>query len=58
MRIVGCRRLSLYREEIACVISDEYISCRTRICYSQENGTEQGRLEGTTEVGEQNLVRR
>lgn len=32
MRDVGCRlRLSLYREEIACVIPDEYISCRTRI---------------------------
>jgi hypothetical protein len=24
-------RLSLHREEIACVIPDKYISCRTRI---------------------------
>jgi hypothetical protein len=32
MRVVGCRpRLSLHREEIACVILDEYISCRTKI---------------------------
>jgi hypothetical protein len=31
MRVVGCRpKLSLHREEIACVIPDEYISCRTR----------------------------
>jgi hypothetical protein len=25
MRVVGCSRLSLHREEIACVIPDEYI---------------------------------
>jgi hypothetical protein len=32
MRVIGCRpRLSLHREEIACVIPDEYISWRTRI---------------------------
>jgi hypothetical protein len=31
MRVVGCRRLSLHREKIACVILDEYISCMTRI---------------------------
>jgi hypothetical protein len=32
MRVVGCYpRLSLHREEIACVIPDKYISCRTRI---------------------------
>jgi hypothetical protein len=32
MRVVGCRpRLSLHREEIACVIPDGYISCGTRI---------------------------
>jgi hypothetical protein len=26
MRVVGCRRLSLHREENACIIPDEYIS--------------------------------
>jgi hypothetical protein len=31
---------------------------RLEFCYSQEYGTEQGQLEGTTEVVEQNLVRR
>jgi hypothetical protein len=32
MRVVGYRpRLSMHREEIACVIPDEYISCRSRI---------------------------
>jgi hypothetical protein len=31
MRVVGCRRLSLHKEEIACAIPDEYISCMTRI---------------------------
>jgi tRNA G10 N-methylase Trm11 len=31
MRVVWCRRLSLYREEIACVRPDEYISYSTRI---------------------------
>jgi hypothetical protein len=32
MRVVGCfPRLSLHREEIACVIPDKYISSRTRI---------------------------
>jgi hypothetical protein len=32
MRVVGCYpRLSLHREEIACVIPDKYILCRTRI---------------------------
>jgi hypothetical protein len=31
MRVVGCRRLSHHREEIAYVISDEYISCKTSV---------------------------
>jgi hypothetical protein len=31
MRVVRCHRLSLHREEIACVILDEYISYMTRI---------------------------
>jgi hypothetical protein len=30
MRVVGCRRLFLHREEIVCVIPDEYISCMTK----------------------------
>jgi hypothetical protein len=29
--VVRCRRLSLHREEIACMRPDEYISCKTKI---------------------------
>jgi hypothetical protein len=30
VRVLRYRRLFLHREEIACVRSDEYISCRTK----------------------------
>jgi hypothetical protein len=44
MRVIGCHILSLHKEEIACVIPDEYISCRTRILILKEYGTEKGQL--------------
>jgi hypothetical protein len=59
MRVVGCRpRLSLHREEIVCVIPDEYIYHEElEFSYSQEYGTKHGQLEGTMEVVERNHVR-
>jgi hypothetical protein len=52
MRVVGYRpRLSMHREEIACVIPDEYISWRTRILILTGVWNEEGSTGGNNRGG-------